>query len=142
MKKTLILLVIIFAVQWLFGDVFIRAGMSSTTGMLGLEYRINNISIGSGIKPLMDDVMSIAFGATYFFSVENSFYVNGSYMIDATIVDANDDSKGTEDFYGFVIGYRYRLSDKFDIRAGLGLGNSTITNETGLNIDATLGYRF
>lgn len=141
MKKIIVLLTLLITAQFLMGVVFLRVGMSSTTGMLGLEYKSNNISLGGGFIPKGDNV-SIGLGTSYYFSNDNSFYLNGSYMINATVVDANDDSKGWEDFYGFTFGYRQCLSNHFNIRVGLGLGNSTVTNETGLNIDATLGYRF
>ena len=133
-------------------QVGVRGGISSMTGILGLEYRTGNISLGAG--PLLDG--QIAVSGSYALNAEgNSLWGGLAFVINrGEAITKGGDSKNFSQV-GPALGYRMGLNESLDLSLGGGYGvylgvdetwelfGVTGTNETaGALFDLSLGYSF
>ena len=126
-------------------QVGVRAGISSMTGLAGIEYSTGNISLGAG--PLLDG--QIALSARYALSAEgNSLWAGLALVLNR--IEGLDSDYNIKDYpaVGPLVGYRIGLNEKLDLSIGGGYGvylgiDSDLNEETGgALLDLSLGYRF
>ena len=135
----------------------VRVGISSMTGLAGIEYRTGNISLGAG--PLAGP---IAVSARYALNSEgNSLWAGLAFVLNKyEAIDSYDAENFEVKFkdlpqVGPVVGYRMGLNESLDLSIGGGYGvylgvdetwelfGVTGTNETaGALFDLSLGYSF
>ena len=157
---------VVFAIACMFvgmpsqsdAQVGVRVGLSSMTGLAGLEYRTGNISLGAG--PLLDG--QIAVSGRYALNAEgNSLWGGLAFVINRgeAIVKKGDSFKKFSQV-GPVVGYRMGLNESLDLSLGggygvyLGVDKEYATYDDNLNaimvendtagvlIDFSLGYSF
>ena len=142
-------------------QVSVRLGLSSMTGLAGIEYQTGNISLGAG--PLLDG--QIAISARYALSAEgNSLWAGLGLVLNRIEVVDSVDGDGLYETYDFkdapalgpLVGYRMSLNDRLDLSIGAGYGvylgvdgdlvngDGTVLNDetSGPLLDLSLGYSF
>ena len=151
---------VVFAIACMFvgmpsqsdAQVGVRVGLSSMTGLAGLEYRTGNISLGAG--PLLDG--QIAVSGRYALNAEgNSLWGGLAFVINRGEAITKDGESKNFSQVGPVLGYRMGLNESLDLSLGGGYGvylgvdeqwelfGVTGTNETaGALFDLSLGYSF
>lgn len=130
-------------------EVSVRGGLSSMTGLVGVEYRMGNISLGAG--PLNGP---IALSARYTLNTEGNsvwaglaFVLNKQEVIDEIDEDFNIKTKDIP-LLGPVVGYRLGLNESLDLSIGGGYGvylgaDDNAGEETAdILLDFSLGYSF
>ena len=130
-------------------QVGVRFGISSMTGLAGIEYRTGNISLGAG--PLAGP---IAISARYSLNDEgNSLWAGLAFVLNAAEVIEADLSFKDVPSVGPLVGYRIALNEKLDLSVGGGYGvwlgvDKEVEvlgekNDTGGPLlDLSLGYSF
>lgn len=136
-------------------QVGVRVGLSSMTGLVGIEYRTGNISLGAG--PLAGP---IAISARYALNTEGNslwaglaFVLNKYEALDSYNADDFDLKVKDVPQVGPVVGYRIGLNESLDFSIGGGYGvylgvDKDIEvlgekNDTGGPLlDLSLGYSF
>ena len=132
-----------------------RLGISTVSGVLGLEYQKDNFALDLGFLPPVDtglfdeDKPRIAIGARYLMAPEaNGLFGALSFIINS---EAVVETTGVEHYNALFVtaGYRLILADRFDLTLGGGygptLGLSEEAERAGIDsgtpsIDITLGY--
>ncbi len=124
-------------------QVGVRLGISSMTGLAGIEYQTGNISLGAG--PLAGP---IAISARYALNTEgNSLWAGLAFVLNAAEVIEEDFTLKDVPLVGPLVGYRMDLNETFDLSIGGGygvyLGADADLNDTGAAlIDISIGYSF
>ena len=125
-------------------QVSVRLGLSSMTGLAGIEYQTGNISLGAG--PLLGP---IAVSARYALNTEgNSLWAGLAFVINAAEVIEEDFTSKDVPSVGPLVGYRIDLNERLDLSIGGGygvyLGADADLNDTtgGILIDLSIGYSF
>ena len=130
-------------------QVSVRLGLSSMTGLVGVQYQTGNISLGAG--PLAGP---IAVSARYALNTEgNSLWAGLAFVLNAAEVTEADLSSKKVPSVGPLVGYRIGLNEKLDLSIGGGYGvylgvDADLEifgekNDTGGPlIDLSLGYSF
>ena len=130
-------------------QVGVRVGLSSMTGLAGIEYRTGNISLGAG--PLAGP---IAVSARYVLNDEgNSLWAGLAFVLNAAEVTEPDFSSKDVPSVGPLVGYRIDLNENLDLSIGGGYGvylgvDADLEifgekNDTGGPLlDLSLGYSF
>mgnify|MGYP001384715252 CR=1 FL=1 len=99
-------------------QVSVRLGLSSMTGLAGIEYRTGNISLGAG--PLAGP---IAVSARYALNDEgNSLWAGLAFVLNAAEVTEADWSDKDVPSVGPLVGYRIDLNETLDLSIGGGYG--------------------
>ena len=151
-------------------QVGVRVGVSSMTGLAGIEYNTGNVSLGAG--PLLDG--QVAVSARYALSAGgNSFVwaglafvlnrIEAADSVDQVALEAAETIEGIEaavrrkkfPAVGPLLGYKMALNEQLDLSIGGGygfylgvdpdlkLGDVVLNDETGgALLDLSLGYRF
>ena len=134
-----------------------RLGISTVSGLVGLEYQKDNYALDLGFLPpvdtataaVPDDKPRIAIGARYLMAPEaNGLFGALSFVMNS---EAVGESTGVEHYNALFVtaGYRLILADRFDLTLGGGygptLGLSEEAEQGGIDsgtpsIDITLGY--
>ena len=132
-----------------------RLGISTVSGLVGLEYQKDNYALDLGFLPPVDtgifddDKPRIAIGARYLMAPEaNGLFGALSFVMNS---EAVGESTGIEHYNALFVtaGYRLILADRFDLTLGGGygptLGLSEEAERGGIDsgtpsIDITLGY--
>ena len=131
-----------------------RLGVSTVSGVLGLEYQKNNLALDLGFLPPVDtelyddDKPRIAIGVRYLMAPEaNGLFGALSFIMNN---EAVGESTGLEHYNALFVtaGYRLTFADRFDLTLGGGYGptlglskeakDGVDSGET--SIDITLGY--
>lgn len=130
-------------------QISVKAGLSSMTGLVGIEYQMSNISFGAG--PLDGP---IALSARYTLNTEGdslwaglAFVLNKQEVFDG--IDEDLDIK-TKDIplVGPVVGYRMGLNESLDLSIGgcygvfPGADDEAEEVTADLLLDFSLGYSF
>jgi hypothetical protein len=125
-------------------QVSVRLGLSSMTGVAGIEYQKGNISLGAG--PLAGP---IAVSARYALNTEgNSLWAGLAFVLNAAEVLEEDYSTKDVPQVGPLVGYRIDLNETFDLSIGGGYGvylgaDADLNTETGGPLlDFSIGYSF
>ena len=124
-------------------QVSVRLGLSSMTGLAGIEYQTGNISLGAG--PLAGP---IAVSARYALNTEgNSLWAGLAFVINAAEVIEEDFTFKDVPSVGPLVGYRIDLNERLDLSIGGGygvyLGADADLNDTGGPLlDFSIGYSF
>ena len=130
-------------------QVSVRLGLSSMTGLVGVQYQTGNISLGAG--PLAGP---IAISARYALNTEgNSLWAGLAFVLNAAEVIEEDYSVKDVPSVGPLVGYRIDLNEKLDLSIGGGYGvwlgvDADLEifgekNDTGGPLlDLSLGYSF
>jgi hypothetical protein len=130
-------------------QVSVRLGLSSMTGLAGIEYQTGNISLGAG--PLAGP---IAVSARYALNTEgNSLWAGLAFVLNAAEVTEADWSDKDVPSVGPLLGYRIEFNEKWDLSIGGGYGVWLgvdkdvevlgVKNDTGGPlIDFSFGYSF
>lgn len=130
-------------------QVSVRLGLSSMTGLAGIEYQTGNISLGAG--PLAGP---IAVSARYALNTEgNSLWAGLAFVLNAAEVTESDWSDKDVPSVGPLLGYRIEFNEKWDLSIGGGYGVWLgvdkdvevlgVKNDTGGPlIDFSIGYSF
>ena len=125
-------------------QVSVRLGLSSMTGLAGIEYQTGNISLGAG--PLAGP---IAVSARYALNTEgNSLWAGLAFVLNAAEVIEEDYSVKDVPQVGPVVGYRIGLNESLDLSIGGGYGvylgaDADLNEETGGPLlDFSIGYSF
>ncbi len=124
-------------------QVSVRLGLSSMTGLVGVQYQTGNISLGAG--PLAGP---IAISARYALNTEgNSLWAGLAFVLNAAEVTEEDWSDKDVPSVGPLLGYRIEFNEKWDFSIGGGygvwLGADADLNDTGAAlIDISIGYSF
>jgi hypothetical protein len=130
-------------------QVSVRLGLSSMTGLAGIEYQTGNISLGAG--PLAGP---IAVSARYALNTEgNSLWAGLAFVLNAAEVTEADWSDKDVPSVGPLLGYRIEFNEKWDFSIGGGYGVWLgvdkdvevlgVKNDTGGPlIDFSFGYSF
>jgi len=132
-----------------------RLGISTVSGVLGLEYQKDNFALDLGFLPPVDtglldeDKPRIAIGARYLMAPEaNGLFGALSFIMNS---EAVGETTGVEHYNALFVtaGYRLLFADRFDLTLGGGygptLGLSKEAEQGGVDsgtpsIDITLGY--
>ena len=130
-------------------QVSVRLGLSSMTGLAGIEYQTGNISLGAG--PLAGP---IAVSARYALNTEgNSLWAGLAFVLNAAEVSEADLSDKDVPSVGPLLGYRIEFTENMDLSIGGGYGVWLgvdkdvevlgVKNDTGGPlIDFSFGYSF
>ncbi len=125
-------------------QVSVRLGLSSMTGLAGIEYQTGNISLGAG--PLAGP---IAVSARYALNTEgNSLWAGLAFVLNAAEVIEEDYSVKDVPSVGPLVGYRIDLNETLDLSIGGGYGvylgaDADLNDTTGaILIDLSIGYSF
>jgi hypothetical protein len=124
-------------------QVSVRLGLSSMTGLAGIEYQTGNISLGAG--PLAGP---IAVSARYALNTEgNSLWAGLAFVLNAAEVLEEDFTSKDVPQVGPLVGYLIEFTGNLDLSIGGGygvyLGADADLNDTGGPlIDFSLGYSF
>ena len=125
-------------------QVSVRLGLSSMTGLAGIEYQTGNISLGAGAL-----AGPIATSARYALNTEgNSLWAGLAFVLNAAEVIEEDYSVKDVPSVGPLVGYRIDLNETLDLSIGGGygvyLGADADLNDTtgGILIDLSIGYSF
>ena len=124
-------------------QVSVRLGLSSMTGLAGIEYQTGNISLGAG--PLAGP---IAVSARYALNTEgNSLWAGLAFVLNAAEVIEEDYSVKDVPSVGPLVGYRIDLNERLDFSIGGGygvyLGADADLNDTGGPLfDISMGVSF
>ena len=130
-------------------QVSVRLGLSSMTGLVGVQYQTGNISLGAG--PLAGP---IAVSARYALNTEgNSLWAGLAFVLNAAEVTEADLSSKDVPSVGPLVGYRIDLNENLDLSIGGGYGvylgvDADLEifgekNDTGGPLlDLSLGYSF
>jgi hypothetical protein len=124
-------------------QVSVRLGLSSMTGLAGIEYQTGNISLGAG--PLLGP---IAVSARYALNTEgNSLWAGLAFVLNAAEVIEEDFTVKDVPQVGPLVGYRIGLNETLDLSIGGGygvyLGADADLNDTGGPLlDFSIGYSF
>ena len=125
-------------------QVSVRLGLSSMTGLVGVQYQTGNISLGAG--PLAGP---IAISARYALNAEgNSLWAGLACVLNkAEVIDEDFNIKDVPQV-GPVVGYRIDLNETLDLSIGGGYGvylgaDADLNDETGGPLlDFSIGYSF
>ncbi|SVD86682.1 uncharacterized protein METZ01_LOCUS439536, partial [marine metagenome] len=99
-------------------QVSVRLGLSSMTGLAGIEYQTGNISLGAGAL-----AGPIATSARYVLNTEgNSLWAGLAFVLNAAEVTEADYSSKDVPSVGPLVGYRIDLNEKLDLSIGGGYG--------------------
>ncbi len=124
-------------------QVSVRLGLSSMTGLVGVQYQTGNISLGAG--PLAGP---IAISARYALNTEgNSLWAGLAFVLNAAEVLEEDFTSKDVPSVGPLVGYRIEFNETLDLSIGGGygvyLGADADLNDTGGPlIDFSIGYSF
>ena len=125
-------------------QVSVRLGLSSMTGVAGIQYQTGNISLGAG--PMAGP---IAISARYALNAEgNSLWAGLAFVLNAAEVIEEDYSVKDVPQVGPVVGYRIGLNESLDLSIGGGYGvylgaDADLNEETGGPLlDFSIGYSF
>ena len=130
-------------------QVSVRLGLSSMTGLVGVQYQTGNISLGAG--PLAGP---IAVSARYALNTEgNSLWAGLAFVLNAAEVIEEDYSVKDVPSVGPLLGYRIEFTENMDLSIGGGYGVwlgvdkdvefAGVKNDTGGPlIDFSIGYSF
>jgi hypothetical protein len=95
-------------------QVSVRLGLSSMTGLVGVQYQTGNISLGAG--PLAGP---IAISARYALNTEgNSLWAGLAFVLNAAEVLEEDFTSKDVPQVGPLVGYRIELNETLDISIG------------------------
>ena len=124
-------------------QVSVRLGLSSMTGLAGIEYQTGNISLGAG--PLLGP---IAVSARYALNTEgNSLWAGLAFVLNAAEVIEDDFTFKDVPQIGPLVGYRIDLNETLDISIGGGYGvylgaDADLNDTAGPLLDISIGYSF
>ena len=130
-------------------QVSVRLGLSSMTGLVGVQYQTGNISLGAG--PLAGP---IAISARYALNAEgNSLWAGLAFVLNKAEVIEEDLSDKDVPSVGPLLGYRIEFTENMDLSIGGGYGVwlgvdkdvefAGVKNDTGGPlIDFSIGYSF
>ena len=125
-------------------QVSVRLGLSSMTGLGGIEYQTGNISLGAGAL-----AGPIATSARYSLNTEgNSLWAGLAFVLNAAEVTEPDFSSKDVPSVGPLVGYRIDLNENLDLSIGGGYGvylgvDADLNDPTGGPLlDLSLGYSF
>ncbi|MBT4980288.1 MAG: hypothetical protein HOL51_06580 [Gemmatimonadetes bacterium] len=124
-------------------QVSVRLGLSSMTGLVGVQYQTGNISLGAG--PLAGP---IAISARYALNTEgNSLWAGLAFVLNAAEVLEEDFTSKDVPQVGPLVGYRIELNETLDISIGGGYGiylgaDADLNDTAGPLLDISIGYSF
>jgi len=134
-----------------------RLGISTISGLVGLEYQKNNFALDLGFLPAVDTAASdvpddkprIAIGARYLMAPEaNGLFGGLSLIMNSEAVGESDGVVHHYNALFLTAGYRLIFADRFDLTLGGGYGSNlglsgdakTVTDSGTPSFDITLGY--
>jgi hypothetical protein len=127
-------------------QVSVRLGLSSMTGLVGVQYQTGNISLGAG--PLAGP---IAISARYALNTEgNSLWAGLAFVLNAAeVLEVLEEDFTSKDVpqVGPLVGYRIELNETLDISIGGGYGiylgaDADLNDTAGPLLDISIGYSF
>jgi hypothetical protein len=145
MKKIILLFVIIITCQS-FSQISARIGASAVSGIIGAEYREDNVAINCGWLPA-EERAGIGFGLLYYLKKSSGFYCGLGYMFNGSNVTYHYSNKPDVKKWGddihVLIGYNFVLSEKWSVRVGSGADIPSISGaKFGPSVDLSFGYTF
>ena len=124
-------------------QVSVRLGLSSMTGLVGVQYQTGNISLGAGSL-----AGPIAISARYALNTEgNSLWAGLAFVLNAAEVLEEDFTSKDVPQVGPLVGYRIELNETLDISIGGGYGiylgaDADLNDTAGPLLDISIGYSF
>ena len=125
-------------------QVSAKLGLSSMTGLAGVEYQMGNISVGAGFL-----AGPIPLSVRYSLATEgNGLWVGLAYVLNKASVWDDDDKLIDAPLAGGLVGYKMDLGETLDLSLGGGYGilvgaADAYGQDTGEPmLDISLGYSF